>query len=95
VVGEAFDPEEWLRNRKEKGQVRALMCDSTNVFSPHPGRSEASLAEPISETLMVKSPGMVVATTFASNVARLKTLAEAGAPPGGRSAFWGGRCGGW
>ncbi len=81
VVGEAFDPEEWLRIAKEKGQVRALMCDSTNVFSPNPGRSEASLAEPIS-ALIAAEDGLVVATTFASNVARLKTLAEAGRAAG-------------
>lgn len=52
------------------------MCDSTNVFSTHPGRSEATLAEPLAE-LIKASEGMFVATTFGSNVARLKTLAEA------------------
>mgnify|MGYP006203270437 CR=1 FL=1 len=56
--------------------VKALMCDSTNIFSHHAGRSEASIKEPIRE-LVSKASGMVVATTFASNVARLKTLAEA------------------
>jgi ribonuclease J len=74
VVGEPFD-EASFRAVGDMG-VRALVCDSTNVFTPHPGRSEATLAEPIAE-LMRQSEGMVVATTFASNVARLKTLAEA------------------
>jgi ribonuclease J len=54
-----------------------LTCDSTNVFSPHPGRSEAMLANPILDFVMAQKQ-MVVATTFASNVARLRTLAEAG-----------------
>jgi ribonuclease J len=63
--------------------IRALMCDSTNVFSPHPGRSESTLREPIA-ALIKSARGMVVATTFASNVARLKTLAEA-AQASGRS----------
>jgi len=75
VVGEAFDPALW--EAACKGGVRALICDSTNVFSPEAGRSEATLAEPI-EALTKEATRMVVATTFASNVARLKTLAEAG-----------------
>jgi ribonuclease J len=57
--------------------VKALMCDSTNVFSLHAGRSESTLKEPLAD-LIRSAGGMVVATTFASNVARLKTLAEAG-----------------
>ena len=61
--------------------VKAFVCDSTNVFSPHPGRSEASLADDI-EALIASAGGMVCATTFASNVARLKTLAEAGVRAG-------------
>jgi len=75
VVGEAWDPAALQAVAAEK-PVIALMCDSTNVFSPHPGRSETTLKEPIAQ-LVAQSRGMVVATTFASNVARLKTLAEA------------------
>ena len=74
-VGEPFDPELW-RSVCETG-VKALVCDSTNVFSQHPGRSEASVGPEI-ETLVSNATGMVVATTFASNVARVKTLASAG-----------------
>lgn len=75
VVGEAFDPDLWAE--VSSVGVRALMCDSTNVFSTHPGRSESEVG-PAIEELVASAPGMVVATTFASNVARLKTLAEAG-----------------
>lgn len=80
-VGEAFDPDLYA----EIGAVgvKALVCDSTNVFNLHEGRSESSVAEPIEE-LIASRPGMVVATTFASNVARVKTLAEA-AERAGRS----------
>ncbi len=74
IVGEAFDSDLWAEVAKPG--VRALMCDSTNVFSPHAGRSEASLAEPLA-ALIKEAPGMVIATTFASNVARLSTLAHA------------------
>ncbi|MDG7677792.1 ribonuclease J, partial [Streptococcus pneumoniae] len=41
-----------------------------------PGRSEAILANPILDWVMAQR-NMVVATTFASNIARLKTLSEA------------------
>ena len=75
VVGEAFDPGLWAEVCK--GGVQALVCDSTNVFAPHPGRSEGDLGEAITE-LLAGAGGMVIATTFASNVARVKTLAEAG-----------------
>lgn len=75
VVGEPWDDAAWEAVAAER-PVKALMCDSTNVFSPHPGRSEATLAGPLSE-LIASAPGLFVATTFGSNVARLKTLAEA------------------
>ncbi|MCE8008810.1 ribonuclease J [Aestuariivita sp.] len=74
-VGEPFDEALW-RDVSKQG-VRALICDSTNVFAPHPGRSEADVGPEI-EKLVAGATGMVVATTFASNVARVKTLAEAG-----------------
>ncbi len=74
-VGEAFDPELWAEVCKDG--IKALVCDSTNVFSPLPGRSEATLGSEI-EKLISGASGMVVATTFASNVARVKTLAVAG-----------------
>ncbi|SIS70677.1 ribonuclease J [Roseivivax lentus] len=75
VVGEAFDRAMW--DEIAEGGVKALICDSTNVFSEHEGRSEATVGPEI-EKLLLDAKGMVVATTFASNVARLKTLAEAG-----------------
>ena len=79
VVGEAFDPELWADVCKDG--VKALICDSTNVFSPHAGRSETTVGPAITE-LVAAAEGMVVATTFASNVARVKTLAEAGVGAG-------------
>ncbi len=79
VVGEPFDPLVW--NEIAKEGVKVLACDSTNIFNLHPGRSESTLAVPLRE-LVQRAEGMVVATTFASNVARLKTLAEAGMAAG-------------
>ena len=74
MVGEAFDRALW--EEIGKPGVKALICDSTNVFSGHAGRSEATVGPEI-ETLVRDAKGMVVATTFASNVARVKTLADA------------------
>ncbi|WP_164657840.1 ribonuclease J [Tropicibacter sp. Alg240-R139] len=87
VVGEAFDPDMWAEIAKSG--VRALVCDSTNVFSTHPGRSESEVGPEIVR-LVSEATGMVVATTFASNVARVKTLAEA-ADRAGRSVVLLGR----
>ncbi|SHG80072.1 ribonuclease J [Cognatiyoonia sediminum] len=81
VVGEAFDESLWAEIAKDG--VKALVCDSTNIFFKAEGRSEASIAGEVEE-LMRDAPGMVVATTFASNIARLKTLAVA-ADKAGRS----------
>ena len=79
VVGEPFDPQLW--HEVAGGGVKVLTCDSTNVFVETPGRSEATLGENI-RALVASSGGMFVATTFASNVARVKTLAEAGRDAG-------------
>jgi ribonuclease J len=79
VVGEPFDEALWAE--ASKPGVRALVCDSTNVFNAHEGRSE-SLVGPEIRELVARSRGMFVATTFASNVARLKSLAEAGQAAG-------------
>lgn len=79
VVGDPFDRALWAEVAAPG--VKALVCDSTNVFSIAEGRSEASIAYEI-EALMSEMKGMVVATTFASNIARLKTLAEAASRAG-------------
>jgi ribonuclease J len=79
LVGEPFD-EQLLWQLGRLG-IDALVCDSTNVFSPHPGRSEADIVHNI-EALVREAPGLVVATTFASNIARLRTLARAGQAAG-------------
>ncbi len=79
IVGEPFDPDLW--SEVAKSGVKALVCDSTNVFSSHPGRSESEVGPEITR-LVQDASGMVIATTFASNVARVKTLAEAGQKAG-------------
>jgi len=79
LVGEPFDEGFWRAIGKEG--VHALVCDSTNVTQPKPGRSEATVGPEIVK-LVQDATGMFVATTFASNVARVKTLAHAGVEAG-------------
>lgn len=81
VVGDPWNRALW--EEVSRNGVKALICDSTNVFSDAPGRSETSIGPAITE-MMEDATGLVVATTFASNIARLKTLAIA-AQAAGRS----------
>ena len=78
-VGEPFDRKVW--HDISRDGVKALICDSTNVFSKQEGRSEANISMPLQD-LIENAKRLVVATTFGSNVARLKTLAEAGVKAG-------------
>ena len=78
-VGEPFDRRVW--HDISRDGVKALICDSTNVFSKQEGRSEATISMPLQD-LIENAKRLVVATTFGSNVARLKTLAEAGVKAG-------------
>lgn len=78
-VGEAWNPEVFAEIGREG--VKVLTCDSTNVFSTHAGRSESTLAVPLTE-LVRDTRGLIAATTFASNVSRVKTLADAGRAAG-------------
>ncbi|MGR3540989.1 MAG: ribonuclease J [Hasllibacter sp.] len=79
VVGEAFREEDW-RDMAGDGLL-ALVCDSTNVWVPYPGRSE-SIVGPNIRQLVSDASGMVVATTFASNVARVQAMIRAGQEAG-------------
>ncbi len=74
VVGDPFDHDLWAEVSKDG--VKALVCDSTNVFSTAAGRSESTIGDAIAD-MMRDAKGLVAATTFASNIARLKTLALA------------------
>jgi ribonuclease J len=58
--------------------VRAIVCDSTNVFSPGTSGSEADVARSLIEVIR-ECEGRVAVTTFASNVARIESIAKAAA----------------
>ncbi|KFC69018.1 Metallo-beta-lactamase family protein [Bosea sp. LC85] len=67
--------EKRLRELGDEG-VLALICDSTNVMRDGISPSEADVAAKLKE-LVASAPGRVAVTTFASNVARLRAVAEA------------------
>jgi ribonuclease J len=56
--------------------VLAIICDSTNVVRGGESPSEADVAESLKD-LVASAKGRVAVTTFASNVARIRAVAEA------------------
>ncbi|MDH5749548.1 MAG: ribonuclease J, partial [Rhodospirillales bacterium] len=87
VVGPIAD-EAALRRVGEEG-VLAIVCDSTNVFSPGTSGSEGDLLESLT-ALIGRCRGRVAVACFASNVARLETIAKA-ASANGRDVVLAGR----
>ena len=87
VVGGKADLEA-LQRLGEEG-VLALVCDSTNVFTPGDSGSEADLLESLTD-LIGKCGKRVAVACFASNVARLETIAKA-AQENGRDVVLAGR----
>jgi ribonuclease J len=58
--------------------VRAIVCDSTNVFNPGRSGSEGAVRDSL-EMLLENRKGRIAVTTFASNLARVATLAKVAA----------------
>ncbi|MCX7900454.1 MAG: ribonuclease J, partial [Methylocystis sp.] len=56
--------------------VTALICDSTNILREGDSFSESDVARTL-RSLIAEAKGRVLVTTFASNVARLRAIAEA------------------
>ncbi len=69
--------------------VLALVCDSTNILREGESPSETDVAATL-RTLIGNAPGRVVVTTFASNIARIRAVADA-AQATGRSVIVVGR----
>ncbi len=87
VVGGKAD-QEALQRLGEEG-VLALVCDSTNVFIPGDSGSEADLLASLTD-LIGQCPKRIAVACFASNVARLETIAKA-ARENGRDVVLAGR----
>lgn len=79
VIGPASD-EEALRRFGDEG-VLAIVCDSTNVFTPGTSGSEADILDEMTE-IIAKRSGKVAVACFATNVARLETISKAAAANG-------------
>ncbi len=73
LVGDVVD-EDCLRDLGQSG-VAAMVCDSTNVFVPGTAGSEADVRRSLLE-LVGGLERRVVVTCFASNIARLDTVAH-------------------
>ena len=74
VIGTPLD-ETRLKRLGEEG-VQALMIDSTNAFREGASPSEQDVAKSLAE-IIAKAKTRVAVTTFSSNVARIKAVAEA------------------
>lgn len=81
VIGATFDKRRLIDLRREP--LLAMVCDSTNAVVPGSTGSESSLFEPLKD-VVEQAAGRVVVTSFASNVARLVTLARVAEATGRR-----------
>ncbi|MFS8367460.1 ribonuclease J [Acetobacter oryzifermentans] len=87
LVGPATDLDRLAEIGREG--VLALVCDSTNVMKPGPSRSESEVRRSMTE-LVASLKGRIAVTCFASNVARVETIAMA-AQAAGRTVVLVGR----
>ena len=74
LIGEKTD-EQALTALGEEG-VLAMICDSTNVFNQQASGSEATVRDHLTD-IIAEQTGRVAVTAFASNVARIQTIAQA------------------
>ncbi|HEV2542797.1 MAG TPA: ribonuclease J [Methylobacterium sp.] len=74
VAGDTTSPEAFTRLGDEG--ILALVCDSTNVLREGRSPSESEVSATLRK-LIENAPHRVAVTTFASNVARIRAVAEA------------------
>ncbi|MDC0437551.1 ribonuclease J [Pelagibacteraceae bacterium] len=71
LIGNKID-EEKLKKIGESG-VAAMICDSTNIFSPGRAGSESDVRDSLLRIMELKTKRILV-TSFASNVARMESI---------------------
>ena len=76
IIGDGFNEEKLLDF--ENIDIDVLICDSTNAMTPGISGSELSVKNSLEE-IIGKIEGRIFLSTFASNVARLCSVAEAAA----------------
>ncbi|MEO0398904.1 MAG: ribonuclease J [Pseudomonadota bacterium] len=64
-----------IKSFAEEG-IAAMVCDSTNVFSPGESGSESHVKDTLT-SLIAEQKGRVAVTTFASNFSRVVSICEA------------------
>jgi mRNA degradation ribonuclease J1/J2 len=74
VVGEVSEIEK-IKEYGDKGEILAMICDSTNAINEGHSRSEGELHESL-KSLIIGRNSYVGVTTFASNIARIHTIAS-------------------
>lgn len=74
VVGDVSEKER-IKAYGDRGEILAVVCDSTNALSEGHSRSEGELYDSL-KSLVVGRTGLVGVTTFASNLARIHTIAK-------------------
>lgn len=73
VVGEISEKDK-IREYGDRDEILAVVCDSTNAISEGHSRSEGDLYKSL-KALIAGRKGLVGVTTFASNIARIHTVA--------------------
>lgn len=74
VVGNISEKEK-IKSYGDKGDILALVCDSTNALSPGRSKSEGDLFASLKK-IISNCNQMVGVTTFASNIARIHTISQ-------------------
>ncbi|WP_407659032.1 ribonuclease J [Lyticum sinuosum] len=88
IIGDITD-ENYIRKLGEEG-ILAVVCDSTNIFTEGSSKSEGELINSIGDIVSKIKNGIVIVSTFASNIARLHTIGIA-AKRNNRKVFLAGR----
>jgi ribonuclease J len=86
IIGEA--PDEAALRKLADEDILAMICDSTNVFVTEAAGSETSVKEHLTK-LILEQTGRVAVACFATNVARLHTIAKAAEESGRRAVLAG------
>lgn len=86
LVGPVSDYEK-LKKYGDDG-ILAMVCDSTNVLSPGHSGSESDLRGSLTD-IIGQCKKLVAVTTFASNIARVETIARAAAANGRKVVMMG------
>ncbi|MFM7620107.1 MAG: ribonuclease J [Alphaproteobacteria bacterium] len=74
VIGEVSELEK-IKHLGDQQQILAMICDSTNAINEGHSRSEGELYASL-KSLIAGRNGLVGVTTFASNIARVHTIAR-------------------